>query len=487
MIGVAKIVNIREYRDQGLSKKASAERIGLHRDTVAKYWEGPVDAQTPRYAQRARKIDRYQDYITARLDDYPELSAKRIFKEIKEKGYAGSYRTVRRWVNRQRPHRERLYAPVKTMPGEQAQVDWGHVGEAVIEGRRYKLYAFVFTMSWSRWLYVEFVITLNTATFLASLDRALHEAGGVPDSIVFDNAKTVVAERVGSAVRFNEHLLRFALQAGFTPKACWAHDPESKGKVESSVKYVKQGFFYGLQWRDLAGLAKQTQQWLAEDANQRIHGTTHCVPAERMQEERGYLKELPQELPTYVVERRKTSKDRLISIDGNRYFIESAKPRAEISYRRYEDRIEVAGSPSVKPVKIPLVYGYKEPEAPERRQDKPPSHPLQAAFEALAPSAREYLQGLSRSGKAPLREQMQRIVALKDNHTLDELELALARATKYGAYGFQALRNILRHQAKERSASGQDTEQRHRTSAALPQVELQQRDLAYYAQTEGRS
>src|SRR5690606_37877513 len=136
-----------------------------------------------------------------------------------------------------------------------------------------------------------------------------------------DNAKTVVSERVGTAIRFNEDLLRFALEAGFTPQACWARDPESKGKVESCVKYVKRGFFYGLQWQDLDDLASKKDRWLLE-ANQRVHGATRSVPAERLLEEQSYLKEPPPNLPTYVVERRKTTKDRLISIDGNRYFIE---------------------------------------------------------------------------------------------------------------------------------------------------------------------
>src|SRR5690606_38105750 len=104
-----------------------------------------------------------------------------------------------------------------------------------ILNRTYQLYCFVFTMSWSRLMYVEFVVSLNMATFLASLARALEYVGGVPKVILFDNAKTVVAERVGTVVRFNEDLMNFALRAGFTPRACWIGDPESKGKVESGV------------------------------------------------------------------------------------------------------------------------------------------------------------------------------------------------------------------------------------------------------------
>lgn len=97
-------------------------------------------------------------------------------------------------------------------------------------------------------MYVEFVVSLNMATFLASLARAVEYVDGVPQVILFDSAKTVVSERVGTVVRFNEDLMNFALHAGFTPRACWVNDPESKGKVESAVKYVKKGFFYALEW-----------------------------------------------------------------------------------------------------------------------------------------------------------------------------------------------------------------------------------------------
>lgn len=478
---MAKIVKIRECRNQGLSKKATAERTGLHRDTVSKYWEGPVDATAPRYSRRARKTDPYQEYIKSRLTAYPELSAKRIYCEIVDQGYTGSYRTVRRWVNNVRPENKRQYAPVHTLPGEQAQVDWGHMGEIVISNRRYKLYAFVFTLSWSRWMYIEFVVSLNTATFLASLHRALQAAGGVPHTILFDNAKTVVSERVGKIVRFNENLLRFALKAGFTPEACWAYDPESKGKVESNVKYVKRGFFYGLEWNGLADLAAKAQNWLGRVANQRVHGTTHCVPAERLTEEIGYLKPLPETLPTYVLERRKATKDRLISIDGNRYFIESAKGKGVVIYRRYENHIELT-APLAKPVRIPLVYGYKEPEVPHRPRNKPTSHPLQASFEALAPSAAEYLRGFSASGKGHLREHMQRIVALQDNYSTDVLDAAFARAIKYKAYGYGALRNIIRHQAKQRQVTGPQLLPENNPKDVLPNVSLERRQLGYYAQ-----
>ncbi|MDI6711584.1 MAG: IS21 family transposase [Bacillota bacterium] len=207
-----------------------------------------------------------------------------------------------------RPQRCREYKPFETLPREQAPVDWGHFGTIIVEGTRYKLYAFVFTLCWSRVSYVEYVIRTDTATFLSCLYRAFAYVGGVPREIVFDNAKVMVSERVGKVVRFNKNLLHLALAYGFTPRACWAYDPESKGKVESQVKYVRRGFFYGREFKNLTDLNRQALDWCDKEANSRGHGTTGEIPRERLGEERDHLRPLPTStaLPFILEERRAT-------------------------------------------------------------------------------------------------------------------------------------------------------------------------------------
>ena len=142
---------------------------------------------------------------------------------------------MRRYVQSVRPQKYREHKPFETLPGEQAQVDWGHFGTIVIESVRYKLYAFVFTLCWSRLSYVEFIVRGDMATFLYCIRRAFEYIGGVPREIPFDNAKVVVCERMGSVVRFNENLLHLSLAYGFIPRACWINDPETKGYVKTFV------------------------------------------------------------------------------------------------------------------------------------------------------------------------------------------------------------------------------------------------------------
>lgn len=482
------IVEIRKLRDEGLYKSDVAEQLGIDRKTVAKYWDGPADdPEKPRYRQRKRKIDPYMDYITRRLEKWPRLSAERLYQEIVKQGYEGSERSVRRAVAGVRPKKRREYKPFETLPGEQAQVDWGHMGRIRIDGAEIPLYVFVFTLSWSRIRYVEFVTSLNMATFLASMHRALEYIGGVPREVVFDNAKTVVAERVGGVVRYNENLLRMAATYGFQPRACWSHDPESKGKVESGVKYVKQGFFYGRSFHGLEDLNAQALSWCNEVANQKVHGTTAEVPFDRLEQERAHLKALTVEEPLYIVEDRRATKTQLISIEGNRYSVPPVFAQKKVRYRRYEDRIELLDGDRVVD-RIKLVMGRKKERIEERhypahaRKEKRALHPLQVRFEALAPSAKAYLEGLSRSGTGHLRDQMVQIVDLGERYGSDAIEQAMQRSLGFKTFGYGRLKRILERQAKAPESLRKPPGKRRDGSRELSgaDVGVEQRDTSYY-------
>ena len=125
MKAVSVVVEIRSLSQQGLNKQQIARRLGIHRETVAKYLrEGqPLPAKRERKVG-SRKADRYVAHMEQRLAKYPELSAEQLYREVKKDGYQGSKRTLRRVVAKLRPKvggvTLRRYRPVETLPGEQA-------------------------------------------------------------------------------------------------------------------------------------------------------------------------------------------------------------------------------------------------------------------------------------------------------------------------------------------------------------------------------
>ncbi len=487
MTGVWEIVKIQELRQAGLNKKTVAKILSLDRGTVAKYWDCSDPEKQPPTYHRGSILDPYKEYITSRLEKWPQLSAERLFLEIISQGYTGSDRTVRRFVSKIRPQNTREYKPYETLPGEQAQIDWGHMGEIVEYGRRKKLYAFVFCLAWSRQRYVEFITLLNSAVFNGCLHRALHYVGGVPETILFDNAKTVVSERVGTAVRFNENLMHVALKYGFTPNACWVNDAESKGKVESNVKYVKRGFYYARDFTDLADLNNQALKWLETVANAKIHGTTGHIPAKQLVIEKDYLKPLPQmneSLP--VTEKRQASKTALISVDANKYSVPAHLARKTVHYLRYEDRIEILDDKSII-AKHTLASGKNETIISSKhyplhnRPAQRPKNALQAKFEDLAPEAADYLQGLSSSRHGHLREQMEKIINLAKQHEGATISRAMNRSLAFGAFGYGILKRIIGRQIKAPHSLPEPPNNNNKANPGLPySVRVEKRDTSYY-------
>jgi len=129
---------------------------------------------------------------------------------------------------------------LKRPPFEQGQVDWGYFGFITHQGRTYRLYAFVMTLGWSRASYLHFTISADTTWFIRCHLHAFAYLGGVPKRLLYDNLKSVVLRRdAEDVVHWNPRFLDFADVAGFAPQACKPYRPQTKGKVENGVKYVR--------------------------------------------------------------------------------------------------------------------------------------------------------------------------------------------------------------------------------------------------------
>jgi transposase len=136
---------------------------------------------------------------------------------------------------------ERAFVRFETAPGEQAQMDWGHFGNW--DGLR--LYGFARTLCWSRMRYVEFTQRQDAETLLHCMVHAFEFFGGVTQTVLTDNMKTVVVDRLDGRPRFHPKMLDFASYYGFVPRVCRPYLPETKGKIESTIRFLKGNFWPG--------------------------------------------------------------------------------------------------------------------------------------------------------------------------------------------------------------------------------------------------
>ncbi len=218
-----------------------------------------------------------------------------LLRELRERGYTGGYTILTAFV-----HPLRSRPPVRgTMrfevrPGEQAQVDFGSCAYRGTTGSVRRVWAFTLVLSWSRMLYVEFVPQADTSTFLRCHLHAFDYLGGVPQRCLYDRTKLVILGTDGSGAPLgNSRFLDFALRCGIDIQRCHAYRPQSKGRVESGIKYVKGNFWPGVQFTDLEDLNQQARTWCDTVANVRVHGTTRERPVDRWQTERTLLRALP--------------------------------------------------------------------------------------------------------------------------------------------------------------------------------------------------
>jgi len=175
-----------------------ATALGVHHDTVRRAIEADRFIR-PGAQIRPSQLDPYKTFITATLEQYPRLRATRLFAMIRDRGYPGSAIQVRRYVRTVRPQaRAEAYLRLDTLPGEQAQVDWGNFGALQIGRARRLLSCFVLVLSWSRAMYARFALDQTLESFLRGHVEAFITLRGVPRTILYDNLKSVVLERIGA-------------------------------------------------------------------------------------------------------------------------------------------------------------------------------------------------------------------------------------------------------------------------------------------------
>jgi len=260
---------LRIYHAENLLIGNIARQLHVHYSVVGRVL---AQAGLPRPGPPPRKsrIDPYLAFIRQTLETFPALTASRLYVMVRERGYRGSPDHFRHLIACHRPRQKaEAYLRLRCLPGEQAQVDWGHFGHLEIGRARRPLMAFVMVLSYSRQIFLRFFLDARMENFLRGHGAAFEEWQGVPRVLLYDNLKRAVLERRGDAIRFHPTLLSFAGHYRYEPRPVAVARGNEKGRVERAIRYVRDAFFAARTFADLDDLNAQAEVWCNRQAADR--------------------------------------------------------------------------------------------------------------------------------------------------------------------------------------------------------------------------
>jgi transposase len=332
---------------QGLSVSAIARRTGHDRKTIRTYIARGLEP--PAYKPREpgpSLLGPFEAFLRERVGRFPDLTGRRLWREIRELGFTGAYSTVTEFLRGVRPGEpppfERRF---ETPPGRQAQVDFAYFKVAFEDepGAERVVWLFSLVLGHSRMMWARFVAQQDLATVLRCHVAAFEALGGVPEQILYDRMKTAVLGEVDErGIVYNDKLLALAAHYGLLPKACRPYRAKTKGKVERPFRYVREDFFLARSFRNLDDLNAQFGQWLDQVANRRLHGTTGRIVAEHFAEERPSLKSLPAGPYNAVLRlERRITRDGMVSVGGNLYSVPDGTRKRPVEVQVTATKVQI--------------------------------------------------------------------------------------------------------------------------------------------------
>jgi transposase len=434
-----------------------AAQLGVHHDTVQRVVESERFSRTGAQV-RPSALDPYKAFIHATLEQYPRLRATRLWAMVRERGYPGSVIQVQRYVRTVRPAaRAEAYLRLDTMPGEQAQVDWGNFGPMRLATTTRSLSCFVLVLSWSRACYARFALDQTLESFLRGHVEAFAALQGVPRTILYDNLKSVVLERVGDHIRFHPRLLEFAGHYHFAPQPCAPYRGNEKGRVERFISFLRHAFFAARPFRSVADLNAQLARWIAEVAHARpVPGRPEQRVAEALAEEQARLLPLPEHpFPCQLLRAVTSGKTPYIRFDGNDYSIPHRLIRRPLTLVVAEEVVRLLdGSTEVARHARSYERGQRiddEAHLTALVAEKHRAHELRGRdrLRHACPHADAFLAALAQRGE-PLTRPTIQLLGLLDQVGASALETALGEALARGALSAISVAHILEQRRRAR-------------------------------------
>jgi transposase len=316
---------------EGYFRTTVANILDVSRRTVYNYEHGVVFSKDCKLGRPAggSKLTPFHAQIDTDLDKDFTLNAELLFTKLKKHGYTGKISILRDYIFKKRKEfHDVAVRRFETLPGQQAQVDWMHIGSVIEGGHRKKRYAFIMKLGYSRRSYIEFTTSMEQSVLFTCMIHAFNHFGGVPAEILFDNMKTAyIYNNDECKWQINAKMAAFAVHYGFSPRRCRAYRPKTKGKVEREVRYVRTSFLpsvgFDLSNVSTARLNELVELWMlrVDQKTIRDFGETR---AERFEQEKGNLLEITEQPFEYrLPELLYVNREGKIHYQTNRYSIPS--------------------------------------------------------------------------------------------------------------------------------------------------------------------
>ena len=441
---------LRYYHAERWKVGTIARQLALHHSVVRRVLGAETGLPASR-AARTQLIDPYLPFVIATLQAFPRLTATRLYQMATERGYRGSVNHFRRVIRRHRPRRPtEAYLRLRTLPGEQAQCDWGSFGHLTIGRAKRPLMAFVMVLSYSRQIFLRFSLDARMESFLRGHNGAFSAWGGIPRVILYDNLKSAVLERRGEAIRFHPTLLAFAGHHRFEPRPVAVARGNEKGRVERAIRTIREAFFAARAFTDIDDLNGQATAWCQGFAADRL------CPEDRVRTVRAvFAAEQPLLLPLpdnpYPVIEQVTvriGKTPYARFDGNDYSLPHTHVGQTLTVLADPDRVRIVSGTTILATHIRSYDRLAQIEDPTHidalRAVKRGARGHSGADRLIhaAPTSQAFLTAAAAGGE-PLARIVRALDDLLAQYGASALESALAEALARGVPHPQAVQRVL--------------------------------------------
>jgi transposase len=434
-----------------------AAQLGVHHDPVRRAVESERFIR-PGAQIRPSALDPYKAFITATLEQYPRLRATRLWAMVRERGYPGSAIQVQRYVRTVRPAaRAEADLRLDTLPGEQAQVDWGNFGQIRVGSTPRLLSCFALVLSWSRGGSARFALDQPLESFLRGHVEAFTALLGAPRTILYDHLKSVVLERVGDHIRFHPRLLELAGHYHFAPQPCAVARGNEKGRIERFLGFLRHSFFAARSFRSVEDLNAQLTRWIAEVVHARpVPDRREQRVADALVEEQPRLLPLPEHpFRCDLVRAVSSGKTPYIRFDGNDDSIPHTLVRRPLTLVASEHVVRILdGTTEVarharsydRQQRIEEAAHLAALAAEKRR-----AHDLRGRdrLRHTCPHAEAFLEALAVRGQ-PLASETTHLLRLLDQVGAAALDAALAETLARGAISPASVAHVLDQRRRAR-------------------------------------